>query len=54
MKKRNFKSLSLHKNAISSLAEINAKIGGYDLSDQLTECRNNYCVSLYNSCPWVC
>ncbi|MGH1384247.1 hypothetical protein [Kordia sp.] len=54
MKKRNLKSLVLHKNAISSLATKDTKIGGRGASDRLTECRNDYCVSFFNSCPWVC
>lgn len=54
MKKRNFKSLTLNKKAISHLEGKEATIGGRGASDRLTECRNDYCVSLYNSCPWVC
>jgi hypothetical protein len=54
MKKRNFKSLELNKKAISQLEVNDAQIGGRGASDRLTECRNDYCVSLYNSCPWVC
>ncbi|WP_160131385.1 hypothetical protein [Kordia antarctica] len=54
MKKRNFKSLKLNKKAISKLETKNSINGGYNPSDRLTECRNNYCVSLYNSCPAVC
>ena len=54
MKKRNLKSLTLNKKAISKLEIKDSINGGYRASDQLTECRNNYCVSLYNSCPWVC
>jgi hypothetical protein len=54
MKKRNFKSLTLNKKAISHLEGKETTIGGRGASDRLTECRNDYCVSLYNSCPWVC
>ncbi|WP_430409071.1 hypothetical protein [Kordia sp.] len=54
MKKRNVQSLTLNKKAISHLKGKESKIGGRGASDRLTECRNNYCVSLYNSCPWVC
>ncbi|WP_420574058.1 hypothetical protein [Kordia sp.] len=54
MKKRNFKSLALHKEAISHLAEKETIIGGRGASDRLTECRNDYCVSVYNSCPMTC
>ena len=54
MKKRNFKSLMLHKKVISELDIKNKLNGGYRASDRLTQCRNDYCVSLYNSCPQVC
>lgn len=54
MKKRNFKTLTLHKKAISNLETKEYQIGGRGASDRLTECRNDYCVSLFNSCPWVC
>ncbi|WP_298420026.1 hypothetical protein [uncultured Kordia sp.] len=54
MKKRNFKSLALNKKAISHLEVTGSKIGGRGASDRLTECRNDYCVSFFNSCPWVC
>jgi hypothetical protein len=54
MKKRNLKALTLSKKSISNFEVSASAVGGRGISERLTECRNDYCVSFFNSCPQVC
>lgn len=56
MKKRNVKSLKLHKSSVSSLTNENVKGGAYYTKFDCQTFLDSPCTSFIDACPsaWVC